>query len=982
MGLNINKQEICEKMIDEIYADILDSLITKKKFEDNIYFTNTMKELDMINIHITEKIYNKLKDILNKNEFVNEYKIFEKEDIKDEKKINFYYILLMYIFKNHLYIYQIDFFLIARQLILKLFRENELDNYLNVKNDLLNEKLNFIIKKLVDSDYYLKKNTIYDNKIKKIKIILEYYKEILFESKKEVIKLIEDIINNNKKIDENLLIDYAEAEIIYKQLPIIKFIFKEKLCEERENEMKKVVKISQKLIKMIKEKKEKKIRADERQMIKKFFLEEKNKNILLEIFEKEAIDIFINYNKSQIEKVLEPKNIKYIDKKEEIKEKVEIKNINENNEKETRECIDLMSNDLNYKSNGSNSTVSGSLINQANIDITNYNAPEPQNSKSPNKPTGNKKDIANIPDFISSVCKISLYTKEKGVEPYLIYKLYYGEHYLEIDYFKLIKYNNALSPTVQGDIITKNLRKFFDYLKEIEKRLIQEFENNYMIQINIKLRKEQENINNNNIYNITADYIFFEPLSHKQLKYKDENILINKTDSNLQGFQFMLYDMNSKKYNKIKYSEENNNYNNGDEEDYEEKDTSNWFNVGRDYEKESNEFCIIDYIKTLGKTKNSIDFVKELSNGSYVVGSQNVLYLYDHQFLEKPQHTLKCRDWIYSICEREIFNEKSNNNKYLQIICCINSNIGLVDITEKKMNLTIIETQSKQSSKKKSKKDKKKNTYNLCIEMNENNYIMGGFRGAFYYHNFFGSKIEIEQNKFSDKSYRNGIKINDNIIALSSNSVIPEGEDILLFYNISKKSVSKEIRNYSFSVNEHNMTLMKIGDGSENKILICICKKYIKGQKNGILLVNPQLEQNKDIINPFNDTDIFEPYCICPLFNIENKNETKIYKMDTIDKNYKNKIEIVETIFFFVGGYDTEKREGVIRLYKIIKGKTISDTRIKFLHNIEFNINGKFEGFREQIKCMIQSKITGNIIVTTADGKIILFTKPNLGLYI
>ena len=71
---------------------------------------------------------------------------------------------------------------------------------------------------MVDSDYYLKKNTIYDNKIKKIKIILEYYKEILFESKKEVIKLIEDIIYNNKKIDENLLIDYAEAEIIHKHL--------------------------------------------------------------------------------------------------------------------------------------------------------------------------------------------------------------------------------------------------------------------------------------------------------------------------------------------------------------------------------------------------------------------------------------------------------------------------------------------------------------------------------------------------------------------------------------------------------------------------------------------------------------------------------------------------------------------------------------------------------------------------------------------
>ena len=132
-------------------------------------------------------------------------------------------------------------------------------------------------------------------------------------------------------------------------------------------------------------------------------------------------------------------------------------NNNENNEKETRESIDLMSNDLNYKSNESNSTVSGSLINQAIIDIINYNAPEPIN----------KKDIANIPDFISSVCKISLYTNEKGVKPYLIYKLYYGEHYLEIDYSKLIKYHNALSLTVQDNIITKNLRKFFDYLKDV-----------------------------------------------------------------------------------------------------------------------------------------------------------------------------------------------------------------------------------------------------------------------------------------------------------------------------------------------------------------------------------------------------------------------------------------------------------------------------------------------------------------------------------
>ena len=84
-----------------------------------------------------------------------------------------------------------------------------------------------------------------------------------------------------------------------------------------------------------------------------------------------------------------------------------------------------------------------------------------------------------------------------------------------------------------------------------------------------------------------------------------------------------------------------------------------------------------------------------------------------------------------------------------------------------------------------------------------------------------------------------------------------------------------------------------------------------------------------------------------------------------------------------MGGFDNKKQQGIIKLYCVIPGEKTVDTKIKFLQNIEFDDNNKiFTGFDVHIKCMIQSKSTGNILVTCADGNIHLFTKPNLELYI
>ena len=80
------------------------------------------------------------------------------------------------------------------------------------------------------------------------------------------------------------------------------------------------------------------------------------------------------------------------------------------------------------------------------------------------------------------------------------------------------------------------------------------------------------------------------------------------------------------------------------------------------------------------------------------------------------------------------------------------------------------------------------------------------------------------------------------------------------------------------------MALIKKKDG-ENKVLLCACKKYIKDQKNGILLVNPQLGENKEIKNPFYDTGDYEVYCICPILNVVNNN--KDYDVERLMKIIK-----------------------------------------------------------------------------------------------
>ena len=89
----------------------------------------------------------------------------------------------------------------------------------------------------------------------------------------------------------------------------------------------------------------------------------------------------------------------------------------------------------------------------------------------------------------------------------------------------------------------------------------------------------------------------------------------------------------------------------------------------------------------------------------------------------------------------------------------------------------------------------------------------------------------------------------------------------------------------------------------------------------------------------------------------------------------KNNIDnnIIDTNYLLVGGYDNNLNQGLIKLYEIVYDEIIELTKLKFIRNIH---NLSF--IKEPINCIIQSSKTGEIIITSWDGSVNLFSKPNL----
>ena len=209
VDLNYTNENIIGNNIDFIYNEIISNLIRNKKFNDYNLCSDIMKQLELANINITNVIFKGLFEALNQEK---EYQINNLEDFENETTINFYNILLKYIFKDSFYIYQIDFLYDNIKNFIDLLK----NDYRNVKKFIMNLKHKRLIKEIIE---ILSKNSFFPYPLKYLNETTTAENEN--PNNKKVIKESNDIIQNIKvnKIFTDI-IDYKLAEKILEKVKI------------------------------------------------------------------------------------------------------------------------------------------------------------------------------------------------------------------------------------------------------------------------------------------------------------------------------------------------------------------------------------------------------------------------------------------------------------------------------------------------------------------------------------------------------------------------------------------------------------------------------------------------------------------------------------------------------------------------------------------------------------------------------------------
>ena len=574
-----------------------------------------------------------------------------------------------------------------------------------------------------------------------------------------------------------------------------------------------------------------------------------------------------------------------------------------------------------------------------------------------------------------------LHTNERGNEPYIIIdKILLGKSKIEIK-------ENVLNE-IEKSTSNQNYKCFLNFLNQIKNTIKTEFQYNYYLRIKLQLEiDENEPINENSIYNIICQYTFYNPIDKSKKTFKDDNILINDT---LPGLGYMIEEINDESFNSLEYELDENqkitelNKNNKisnpylkqqQQENYNysiDNDSNNNYNSRNslfipnennistkpytDYEYfkiEAEKEEILIPIKIINNKDILSDFLMELSNGNFIsYGKDNKLITYDHKYIS---HEIKNLDeCIYNISEKN-----SENETIIEIIVCCVNNIYLINLKNNQYN-SLKKIQISNMS------------FFLCYELKKDHYVISGETLTIYCIDIFRGKKQKSKssnNKIINKDvFRSGIKISNNVIALSSNSVIKHGEDNLLLYNI-KTGESKKIFGYSYFYGTTGLSLMNI---KGRKILLCACKKYFPEQKNGIVIIDLSTPNTENISEQYFDTDNFEVNCFRPILDVKNK---------SMDKYGEESSEYADTGFFFAGGFDQEKGEAIMQLYKAYYDNEEQHISIEYLQDIELKSNNIFK-CEGSIINIHQSKINGNILANCSDGNIYLFSKPNIKYYL
>ena len=420
------------------------------------------------------------------------------------------------------------------------------------------------------------------------------------------------------------------------------------------------------------------------------------------------------------------------------------------------------------------------------------------------------------------------------------------------------------------------------------------------------------------------------------------------------------------------------------------------FKKTKDRFTKSDKYKIMNHVAVIGRHKGSAEYIRQLSNGQFISGgSENKINIYEKTITLIK--SINMEESLYNIYEVE--SENKNENE-INFMCFSQNKIYYYTLDDKKKeikkngklkNSSLISMYylDKKSSlivslEKIAKIDNEyKKKMNLKSLYNLDMFCRGGKSLNF--------KIEITEQDENNKQ-KEQVEKKEKIVqifALTSNDEIPNGKNQMIFYDHNQNKISYIIKDYSFFASYNNMIEVNDEINSNIKFLLVACKKKENNkisEINGFLLVKINIKVNKkeyelDYLYAFMETESFEVSCFCQLLLVENNNS--IYNDITNEKN----IIIKKTEYILVGGFDSEKRTGCIKLYKIKKdiineeNKDKIKNKLEYMQDIDIEKDKDFQGFSGKISCITQSTITGNILVTCWDGTVHLFRPPNLDSY-
>ena len=160
INLDLDKLDDDNIEIDDIYTNIIMSLIKNNKLNNSSETLELLKELDIKNIRINKKIFTNLKDFLIEDN-LKQYIINKYLDLLNEEVIMFYRMLFVYVFKSSDYIYYIPYLLELRKKIIELIKSNiqvfnsDLRRGKNQDNIIM---LKEVLSYFIEQDYYIEQS--------------------------------------------------------------------------------------------------------------------------------------------------------------------------------------------------------------------------------------------------------------------------------------------------------------------------------------------------------------------------------------------------------------------------------------------------------------------------------------------------------------------------------------------------------------------------------------------------------------------------------------------------------------------------------------------------------------------------------------------------------------------------------------------------------------------------------------------------------